>query len=425
MSFPGFLYEFANSPIAVAFPSYLALNLTTAESPTLLYWPFEQPYQPTPFSSNMFILTNDSAANIIRLPDASIASTSQSSILLNIGANTAILQDFTGGVVGNITATDGLSYYLVLTSNATQAGSWTLIPFGTASLAPIDVSDLVDAGTDTNGRLLNGGLAAIVDAGTAPGTYLKATTRVQSYDSATGNYTQSQGDRGTFLVVTGASNFNYNLLSAATAGNGFIFSINNTTPSVGGGAVTLIPQGGNTIDVAVLNPSNSASWISDGVSKWTSLGFGLNTIPLNFVDVTVSLAAGSNTNPSLSFFNDTTGSLGLFYDLPSNSMQIVQSYYNPAANPVVIADFYTTAGEPNGFVTLAANSTFSGTEAELIGSTFTSTQVTLPGSIFTNTQATFPGVDGGSVFNSTAVNLDAPSIQQQQISIYSMMRAYS
>jgi hypothetical protein len=450
MSFPGFLYEFADSPISVAFPSYLALNLTAATSPTQLYWPFQQPYQPTPFSSNMFILTNDNAANIIQLPDATAASTSQSSILLNISADTAILQDFNGGFVGNITALEGLSYYLVLTSNTSPAGSWTLIPFGTASLAPIDVTSLVDtqANTVNPNVFMQGGLAAVLDTQVAiPGTYLKVNTFVQNYNSAVTPYTQTEGDRGTLMVVTGASNLTYDLLKAGAAAgqapNGFVFSINNAMPSTSGGTVTLTTQGGDTIgDTATsftVLQSQSLSLISDGVDNWTTLGYGLNTTPSSFVDVSVSFAGGSNALPSLNFYQDATHSLGIFYNAVGNTMQIVQT---PIAIPTaIIADFYATAAQPLGFVTLATNSTFNGTEADLFGATFQATIANLFTSTFTPTGVSLLGgiavvaptyitVGNGTTTNvtmtaSTDVDFTTPSLQQQTISIYSLMRAYS
>lgn len=391
MPFVNFLDQFTSSPISPAYADYLPLNIGGSSpnlpSPVQLDWPTQTPYSTTPFSNNMFIITNSSSSNIIKLPNATLASISKSSILNNISGTNVYLQDFLGGSIGTITATSGLSYYLLLTNNTTEAGSWTLIPFGTASMAPIEIQNLVDsqASTVNTNLLLQGGLAVVNDTEVAtPGDYLKVNMRVQNYPSSLGNYQQSQGDRGTLLVVTGASSIDYNLISAAQAGNGFIFSINNTMPNGGGGKITLKTAGLDTIDQDQLLQSNSCSFVSDGVNKWTSLGFGLNTVPLNFSDVTVSLAAGSNTAPPLNFFNDTTRSLGLFYNSSGNpSMQIVQSYYNPGVNGVVIADFYTSETETLGFVTLATNSTFSGTIASLFGSTFNSSTANLFGSTFT------------------------------------------
>jgi hypothetical protein len=227
-------------------------------------------------------------------------------------------------------------------------------------------------------------------------------------------------------------------------------------PTSGGGAITLIPNGSDTVgSPSILLQSNSCSFISDGISKWVSLGFGLNTVPLSFSNVTVALAAGSNSSPPLSFFNDSTSSLGIFYNSSASapytneSMQIVQSYFNPSQVPVVIADFYSSVDEPLGFVTLAENSTFSGTIASIFGSTFDASTATLLGSTFSedavninaigdidltsisgdiNIESLSGYVDISADLTMTlgagVLNIESPRIQEYTISIYSLARAY-
>lgn len=407
MSFPGFLYEFNNSPISVAFPSYLNLTLTHITSPTQLYWPSQAPYEPTPFSSNMVISSNDNSGNIITLPDATYASTAQSSIIWNNSGTDAILNNFSGGYIGTITAASDLSYYLVLTSNSTVAGSWQLIPFGTASLAPIDVQNLVDT-QDNNTTdaitTMEGGLAAVMDTEVDnPSTFLKVNTKVNTINSDTLNYDQNQGDRGTLLVVEGSSNLDYNLMSASYAGNGFIFSINNAT-STGDITLNVASMSGDTIDQPILAPSNSSSYISDGANNWRSLGYGFTTIPLDFVDVTISLASGSQGTPPLNFVANT--SAGLFYDttdVPARpSLQIVQ-------NGFVLGQFQQDSTTyPTGLTTILG-STFQNSNVNLISSSLVATATTVTiqtGSIFNSTTATL----FGSSFSTSLVSLNATTI---------------
>lgn len=343
MAFPGFINEFNTSPISVTFSSYLGLDVT--EPTTQLYWPFQAPEQPTPFSEVIQIISNSSNTNAILLPDATVTTCGQTTIIINTSGVDIYLKDFDGFTVGTISDSGdpiANSYYLTLTDNTRTDGVWLLAAFGTAA-SPPSVNSLVDQGTDTDGRLLNGGLAAIVDTGTAPGTYLKVNTLTSEYDATIdGSYAQSQGDRGTLLIWTDGTE-DYLLMAAADAGNGFQFSINNASA---GAQITFVPDGGDTIDIASMTPGTSATFISDGVSSWTSLGYGLNTVPSTFTNVIVYLQDGSEGAPSLAFNNDQT--LGLFRNTTTNpSLQIVQ------AN-TVLADFEKNSTYAAGRVNIPA-----------------------------------------------------------------------
>lgn len=356
MSFPGFTNQFTNSPISITFPDLLTLEITDAS--TQLFWGFVAPYETNLFAQTIRVATNSSSANALSLPDASLTSNGQSSALINNADTDFNLLDFDGNTIGTIAS--GNWYYLTLTNNTNEAGSWLLLQFGTTP-GVVDVSSLVDStGVDSHSRSLAGGLAAILDAGTDPGTYLKSNIRV--FTNAAGTpYTQDFGDRGTLQVWTGGSS-TYTLKTAASVGNGFIFSINNATAN---SEITFITQGSDTIDVPSMTPSTSASFISDGISKWTSLGLGLNTIPNNFSNVTVSLAAGSVGSPPLNFVAEP--GMGIFRKTGAlSSLQIIQS--------------------------------------------------TVPIISFQADSTTFPN---------GLVNVGATVFQQQGISVYSLMRAYS
>lgn len=430
MTFPGYTNQFTGSPIAVAYPQYLGLNVTSASgatppdysTPVQLYWAFAEPWQPTPFATNIQILTNDSTTNVIKLPDATMASTAQTTVIFNTSDTDILLQDFNAGTIGTIEST--LFYYLTLVDNSTPAGTWILAQFAAGS-AEVNVYSLVDTqlSTDPGNLPMNGGLLVVEDTTVAvPGPYLKSNMLVQNYDTASQpvTYTQSLADRASLLVVSATSgNLTYNLLSAASVGNGFLFSVNNASASSGSGQIIFIPNGTDEIDVTILNPGNSATYISDGVSKWTSLGFGLNTVPTSFNNVTIRLAGGSQAFPPLGFFNDTTQSAGLFYNLGTVSSQIVQSYpagaYPTPGTAQVIANFTANSSYPNGQATLTLNSTFTPTMVNLNPSS----------SFNVNSPVVTVNATTSATITSPVVNLVTPVLEQEGLSIYTLMLAYT
>lgn len=403
MSFPGFTNQFNNSPYSVAFSSYLPLSIgaTPPEqpSPIQLYWSFQAPYEPNVFSQVIQITTNDDATNTVVLPDATVTTVGQSCNIYNSTDLDIVLSPFGGGTPISIAA-QGL-YDLILTSNLDQTG-WIAVPLsiGTPIIDPITLVDQGTESTTGTAKSLNGGLAVVADAGTEPGTYLKTNMNVINY-TTNADYTQSPGDRGT-LIVWDTGSFDYILMSAATAGDGFTFSINNIQTTAG--TCTLIPNGTDTVDGSAndftILPAQSLSLISDGVGNWTTLGYGLNTTPTTFTDVTIELASSSsNLEPSLSFFADT--SLGWFY--ASANPGTIPNWAGPSAEilqqGVALADFQQNATYPGGLVTLVPTGTF-----QTAGSSFSPTAITLTSGV-TNNVTNY--------------------VQQRGISMYSLMRAYS
>jgi hypothetical protein len=425
MPFPGFTDQFTSAPIAVSYPNYLSLTLTADTSPTILQWPFISPESPTPFATVMQCVANDNNANILTLPNALYASQGISSYIINTSGTAFELTDNAGNSLGIIEASGNPiinSYFVTLTDNTTQGGIWVLTAFGAGAIYPA-INELIDHGTDTLGKVLNGGLAVITDAGTEPGQYLKSNILFNTYiDPA--SYTLSQGDRGTIIVwEEEAGTGLLNLMPAVEAGDGFIFAIkNNSTNSV----ITLVVSlgSGDIIDITTLGPGTSSFFISNGLSPngaWTSLGYGLNTIPSTFVNVIVQLQDGSSSNPSLTFANDT--SLGIYRSTTPNSiLNIVQTV---SSVPVEIASFQANTTYPTGLVILAEASTFTGTEISLgngsqdLAANLESVTIVASGDVFISGSPEITLSSNGSI------NLASNSVQQQGISIYSLMRAYA
>lgn len=321
MSFNGFVDEFSNAPVQPAFSSYLSLNLTTD---VVLEWPFQNPNTLYPFSQTIQINATDSANLIVFLPDATVTSVGQTVCFINSADENVIVSDFESNIV--VTIEPSQEYYLTLADNSDASGIWIPIQLG-ATTSSATAASLIDTSLDSNSHQNNGGLSAF------PTNYIKMNQRANTFDGST--YNQASGDRGSLLVWTNG-NGTYNCLSAASVGNGYNFSIHNA--STVSGLITVTPNGSDTIDGQssfIIKANESATFISNGVSSFFSLGYGQQfnnvvteaEVPLsdavsNVIEITLDQAK----NLILSF----TGSSGaptypdITIALPSN---FVNQYY--------------------------------------------------------------------------------------------------
>jgi len=321
MSFNGFVDEFSNAPVQPAFSSYLSLELTENVA---LEWPFQNQNTLYPFSQTVQINGTDSANLVISLPDATVTSVGQTVCFLNSADQNVIISDFEQNII--VTIQPSQDYYLTLSDNSDPSGIWIEVQLG-ATTSSATAASLIDTSNDSNGHQNNGGLSAF------PTNYIKMNQRINLFSGS--SYNQASGDRGSLLVWTGG-NGSYNCLSAASIGNGYNFSIHNA--STVSGVITLIPNGSDTIDgesTFTIKTNESATFISNGVSSFYSLGYGQQftniiteaDVPLsdaisNIIEITLDQAK----NLILNF----TGSSGApFYpditiSLPSN---FVNQYY--------------------------------------------------------------------------------------------------
>lgn len=235
---------FGGDNIAPSSVSYAAVTLSVAT--TQYYWPVET-------SSNVDLIatimdvTSNAAGYIIKLPPANEVSTGQTILFNNPGANSFIVQDYTGTQVANVAP--GTTWQIYLTDNATPAGSWRTFQYG-ASISSINASAL--AGT---------GIIAL-------GSLLSQSMPVLDYVS---NYTLTVPDRAyTFLWKGGVGTFTLPL--ASLAGNNWFVQFKNA----GSGIVTIQTVGANKIDTGsniYLQPLESCIVLTDGINYY-SLGLG-------------------------------------------------------------------------------------------------------------------------------------------------------
>lgn len=251
---------FSGMPIQPANISYEELNLNQAM--TQLQW--QLPYQQTLLPvANYIAVSSNNNAYVIQVPQSDLVSVGQAIIFSNIGSNTFSVHDFEGGeIVNNIAS--GLAYYVILTDNSTQAGTWAFIQLG-AGTSSADASALAGSGLIALGGKLN--------------TNVPVTTLTGSSYTVISSSTPSSSDRAKLFLWTGGTGSLTLPVSGGDSGqapNGFYVCVNNETTV--SGIVTITPSGGQTIDNLVsftLNPGESSFFISNG-SGWNSLGYGNN-----------------------------------------------------------------------------------------------------------------------------------------------------
>ena len=242
--------------------SYSALSLT---NDVTLSWPEETSASENLATRIMDISSSGAGLKII-LPDAMKAGTGETILFNNQGAYTITVTD--ADDVQVVTVTAGTVWQIYLTDNATTAGSWETLQYG-STISQANASAL--AGT---------GIVAV-------GTLLSQSVPITTFNS---NYTAGVSDRAKMFNWNGAGG-TFTLPSAQTIGNNWFCYLRNS----GSGAIVATPSGINTINGSSslsFQPGESAVIITDGTNFFT-IGFGQ---PATFAfDYTVINVAGTGT----------------------------------------------------------------------------------------------------------------------------------
>lgn len=245
-------------------PAQESLSQVVLSSNKTLSWP-EDPV--TDDIVGAITEVNASGLFNLTLPDARRASVGKDILLRNTGIATFTLLDASGATVTTIAS--GVSKFVYLASNSTEAGSWMSFTYG-ATTATTVASDLAGAGMQANSGLLD----------------LNATTR-----GITGADTIVVADRAKLILASGGT-YSISLPTAASVGNGFFFNISNS----GAGSITVDPNGAETIDgqsTRTLVPKASFICFSDGAA-WYTVGAGSDVI-FAFSEYSITTTSGSIT----------------------------------------------------------------------------------------------------------------------------------
>ncbi len=251
---------FGGDNISPSDVSYVSISLT---SNMTFDWPLETAPSTDLIASIMDVNAAAGPFAII-LPSALEASTGQTILFNNVGANAFVVRDSTGTQVLN--AAPGTVWQLYLTNNTTAAGTWRAYQFG-AAVSSVNAASL--AGT---------GLIAI-------GSVLSQAMPVSSFST---NYTTNQNDRSRTLIWVGGAGV-LSLTEAATLADNWFINLRNE----GTGTLIVDPAGSETINgSSSLNfqPGDSAIICTDGVQFYT-IGYG--QAPVFAFDYTSIDVAGS------------------------------------------------------------------------------------------------------------------------------------
>jgi hypothetical protein len=319
---------FTGSPVQPSDVSYTSYTLT--ESITLV-WP-QTGLETDNIVARIIDISSSSSSYTITMPDATQVSVGQDVLFRNLGAQDITIKKNDGTTLVVVQASpDPNANYIYLTNNSTAAGTWGVVNYGTGTSS-------ADAAT-----LAGYGLQAIT-------TTLNVDMSITNIPESGTNYNVTTADRGQ-LLVWDSGNGTVTLPSAASVGNGFIFSINNASDV--GGEIEIVPDGSDTIDTFQSNYPvsilESLSLVSNGQDGWHSLGFGKETIfAVNILNLDL---AGRGSEYTLSdieaskliikFTGTLTENITIFFPPTANQYYIDNDVTAPTSFTVTIT---TTGG---------------------------------------------------------------------------------
>ena len=270
---PSYINPFTNQTIN---PSQVGYESLTISVDTTLQWPVNG--NTSDIVANIIQVTATTTGLSLIMPSAQQVSVGQSVLINNVGAESITIKDNAGGTIVSISS--GISQYIYLTDNTTDAGTWTSVTFGAGTSA-------------ANAATLAGyGLTAL------------STTLNQSYALTvyTSDTTLTSSNRASFAVWEGGVG-SFTLPSSASVGNNWFVMIRNN----GSGILTVYPDGADTIDGNAsqqLQLNESFVVVSNGNDGYNSFGYGQSSSffytilskSLTGLGPTVTLSAAEATN---------------------------------------------------------------------------------------------------------------------------------
>lgn len=247
-------------------PSQVGYESLTISSDTTLQWPVNG--NTSNIVANIIQVTATTTGLSLIMPSAQQVSVGQSVIINNIGSNSFTVKNNTGGTIVSISS--GISQFVYLTSNATDAGVWSSVTFG--------------AGTSAANAATLAGYGLV-----ATGSTLNQAYVVNDYYS---NTTLDATDRAQFVVWGGGAG-NITLPSSSTVGNNWFCMIRNN----GTGILTVYPTGTDTIDGEIskqLQLTESFVVVANGSTGYNSFGYG-QAVQFTYTILSLSVTGGTTT----------------------------------------------------------------------------------------------------------------------------------
>lgn len=257
-----FTQTFGGSVLFPAQPSYA--DYTTATANLSLSWPLE-----TAPSNNVVAAINDVAfpttGYTVTLAAASMISVGIAPLFANRGSDPFTVLGASGSTI--LTATAGSAWIAYLSDNSSTSGTWHTFQAG--------------AGTSSAAASALAGYGLVAITTTLNQQYSVSSTAVTPTALGVTN-------RAALLVWTGGAGV-FNFAAASTLTNGWFVNIHNN----GTGVLSMTPNAGDTIDGSasafMINPGESAIFVSDGTNSLYSIGFGQpSTFAFDYTSINVA-----------------------------------------------------------------------------------------------------------------------------------------
>jgi hypothetical protein len=298
-----------NSPFSgnVVQPTDVSYAQYSISADTQLQWPINS--EPNvDYAARIMQITATVGSLKLIMPPANQTSVGTDALIRNVGANTFTVVDYAGNTIIAVAA--GQAQYIYVTTNATTAGTWGIIAFGTGTSSS-DAATLAGAGLVAQSTTLNQ---------SHPTSYI-----------ADGD-TLVDSDRAQMHVWTGGAG-TVTLPLVSVVGDNWFLLVRNA----GTGTLTVNTSSGQLFDnntTKLFQPGDSAFIVCTG-TDYLSIGYGQGT---NFAFSALSYAVVSGTytltaNEASNTIQEITGTL-------SGSVTIV---YPPVVNLYVISN-QTSAG---------------------------------------------------------------------------------
>ena len=298
-----------NSPFSgnVVQPTDVSYAQYTISADTQLQWPINS--EPNvDYAARIMQITATAGSLKLIMPPANQASVGQDALIRNVGANTFTVVDYAGNTIISVAA--GQAQYIYITTNATTAGTWGIIAFGTGTSAS-DAATLAGAGLVAQSTTLNQ---------SHPITYI-----------ADGD-TFVASDRAELHIWTGGAGTVTLPLVSVVGANWFVLVRN-----AGSGTLTVNTSGGQLLDSSttkLFQPSDSAFIVCTG-TDYITVGYGQGT-DFSFSALAQSITGGTTVLTA----SEASNTIQEFTGTLSSSATIV---YPPVVNLYVISN-QTVAG---------------------------------------------------------------------------------
>jgi hypothetical protein len=259
---PTFTSPFTGTVVQPTDVSYYALTFSTDQD---LYWPAV--VNPTQVPAARIIDCTPTVASLhVNLPQGNQGSVGSDILFRNLGAYSFSIVDFSGAL--SVTINPGQSKYFYLSSNATEAGTWQNVTFGTGTSAA-DAASLQSYGLTTlNGRLATTG--NIVEVSSIPA--IADTSRAATFVWTGGNSTFTLPNVATLSAGWYISfrNNGTGTLNITPTAPSLINGLSTIATNPGdSGFIILEPNSGNFFTVGFATPANtvftSASYDVDSI----------------------------------------------------------------------------------------------------------------------------------------------------------------